>query len=120
VAHSVLVVDDDQDIRESLQMLLEDEGFDVDTAADGAEAVAHMESEPPCFVILDLMMPVMDGWQVTLRMHEDARLAEIPVCVVTATPEWAPLSSCVLRKPVDVARLLALVHERCEHHRHPH
>src|SRR4051794_433510 len=88
VAHTVLVVDDDQDIRESLRLLLSEEGFDVHTAANGAEAVEQMEAETPCFVILDLMMPVMDGWEVAGRMHDDERLAEIPVCVVTATPEW--------------------------------
>src|SRR3954462_12058426 len=93
VAHTVLVVDDDQDIRESLGMLLAEEGFDVHCAANGAEAVARMEAERPCFVILDLMMPVMDGWEVAGRMHDDERLAEIPVCVVTATPEWAPTTS---------------------------
>jgi CheY-like chemotaxis protein len=115
VEHTVLVVDDDPDIRDSLRMLLEDEGYRVQTAADGAEAVATMKSEAPCFVILDLMMPVMDGWEVTACMHDDAELSAIPVCVVTATPEWAPGgSTCVLPKPVDVCRLLALVHEQCD------
>ncbi|MCU1277255.1 MAG: chemotaxis protein CheY [bacterium] len=114
MAPTVLVVDDDRDIRDSLRMLLEDEGYRVQTAADGAEAVATMQSEPPDFVILDLMMPVMDGWEVAGRMHDDERLAAIPVCVVTATPEWAPTNStCVIAKPVDVSRLLALLHERC-------
>ena len=94
-------------------MLLEDEGYRVRTAADGAEAVATMKSEAPCFVILDLMMPVMDGWEVAGRMHDDVRLAAIPLCVVTATPEWAPSSACVMGKPVDVSRLLALLQERC-------
>jgi CheY-like chemotaxis protein len=115
----VLVVDDDPDIRDSLRILLEDEGYEVQTAADGAEAVATMCAMAPCFVILDLMMPVMDGWEVSSLMHSDARLAEIPVCVVTATPEWAPSdSACVLPKPVDIVRLLELVQERCEQHLH--
>jgi two-component system, chemotaxis family, chemotaxis protein CheY len=115
VPHTVLVVDDDPDIRESLRMLLEDEGYRVETAADGAEAVAAMRSQAPSFVILDLMMPVMDGWEVAARMTDDERLAAIPVCVVTATPEWAPAGwACVLPKPVDVSRLLALVQRRCD------
>lgn len=113
--HTVLVVDDDPDIRESLTLLLLDEGFVVRTAADGAEAMSMMEAEPPCFVILDLMMPIMDGWEVTGRMHEDPRLDAIPVCVVTATPEWAPAdSACVLQKPIDVGALLGLLHARCD------
>ncbi len=119
VQHTVLVVDDDPDIRDSLRDVLEDEGYCVQTASDGVEAMASMEAGAPCFVILDLMMPVMDGWQVALHMHEDARLARIPVCVVTATPEWAPADSeCVLAKPIDVHRLLALVHDFCAGARH--
>jgi CheY-like chemotaxis protein len=119
LGHLVLVVDDDQDIRDSLRMLLEDEGYEVQTAADGAEAVATMRAEAPCFVILDLMMPVMDGWEVAGRMNDDEQLADIPVCVVTATPEWAPCNSdCVMAKPVDVPRLLQLVQERCDQHLH--
>ncbi|MGZ3404951.1 MAG: response regulator [Polyangia bacterium] len=119
MGHTVLVVDDDPDIRDSLRMLLEDEGYEVHTAANGAQAVATMCSLAPCFVILDLMMPVMDGWEVSSRMQDDARLAEIPVCVVTATPEWAPTDSvCVLSKPVDIERLLELLQERCEQHLH--
>jgi len=114
VPHTVLVVDDDADIRESLSELLECEGFAVRTAANGAEAVAKMEAELPCFVILDLMMPVMDGWEVAGRMHDEERLATIPVCVVTATPEWAPTdSTCVLKKPIDIDALLAAVRENC-------
>ena len=114
VAHRVLVVDDDADIRESLRLVLEFEGFAVRTAANGAQAVAAMEAEPPCFVILDLMMPVMDGWEVAGRMHDDAQLATIPLCVVTATPEWAPSdSTCVLKKPIELDALLAAVRDNC-------
>ena len=115
--HTVLVVDDDPDIRESLREVFELEGYRVRTARDGAQAVAAMEAEPPCFVILDLMMPVMDGWEVAGRMHDEERLASIPVCVVTATPEWAPSdAACVMRKPIDLASLLAIVHDRCTAH----
>jgi CheY-like chemotaxis protein len=114
--HTVLVVDDDADIRETLRVILEDEGYRVCTAADGAQAVATMESERPCFVVLDLMMPVMDGWEVTTRMHDEEQLSSIPVCVVTATPEWAPANSpFVLAKPIDIRRLLRMVRECCTH-----
>jgi DNA-binding response OmpR family regulator len=114
VARYVLVVDDDPDIRDSLRLLLEDEGFDVRVACDGAEAVRAMRLEPPCFVILDLMMPVMDGWEVAGQMHDEERLASIPLCVLTATPEWAPAdSACVMQKPIDVRRLVAMLRERC-------
>jgi CheY-like chemotaxis protein len=116
VQHTVLVVDDDQDIREALELLLLAEGYGVRTAPDGAQAVAMMEAEAPCFVILDLMMPVMDGWEVAGRMHDDPRLDSIPVCVVTATPEWAPSDSvCVIPKPIDVQKLLDVVQSYCLH-----
>ena len=109
-AKPVLVVDDDPDIRESLCTLLEGEGYATISAENGAEAVAQMQAHEPCFVILDLMMPVMDGWEVRTRMQEHKELARIPVCVVTATPEWAPLdSTCVLTKPVDIAELLRVM-----------
>lgn len=109
----VLVVDDDADIRESLSVLLEGEGYAVRQAADGAQAMAAMASEPPCFVILDLMMPVMDGWEVAARMQDSSATAQIPLCIVTATPEWAPTTTQVLTKPVDIAELLRVVAQHC-------
>lgn len=109
----VLVVDDDPDIRESLSVLLEAEGYDVVVAADGAQAVAQMERERPCFVILDLMMPVMDGWQVAAHMQDSSALSSIPMCIVTATPEWAPATSAVLTKPVNLHELLRVVADHC-------
>jgi DNA-binding response OmpR family regulator len=116
VAHTILVVDDDEDIRESLRMILEDEGYDVRTAADGAAAVAAMCSERPCFVVLDLMMPIMNGWEVAGWMREQVRIAEVPVAVVTATPEWAPAdTACVMRKPVNLDELLAIIERHCGH-----
>jgi two-component system, chemotaxis family, chemotaxis protein CheY len=114
VNHTVLVVDDDADIRETLRLALEYEGYSVRTAADGVQAVNAMEAERPCMVILDLMMPVMDGWEVASRMHEEERLSSIPVCVVTATPEWAPADSrLVMQKPIELRRLLTLLEEWC-------
>lgn len=60
------------------------------------------------------MMPIMDGWEVAARMHDEARLSAIPVCVVTAAPEYAPAdSACVLAKPIDVSRLVATVRAAC-------
>ncbi|MDB4971241.1 MAG: hypothetical protein JWN44_6930 [Myxococcales bacterium] len=115
MAHTVLVVDDDADVRESLRMILEEEGYDVRTAADGAAAVATMTRERPCFVVLDLMMPVMDGWEVSGWMRQEARVSSVPVCVVTATPEWAPADMTVLRKPVDLTELLRLIACHCGH-----
>jgi CheY-like chemotaxis protein len=104
----VEVVDDDDDIREGLRELLEDEGYTVRTAADGREALEQMTAHRPCVLLLDLMMPKMNGWQVVQEMR--ARKLEVPVCVVTAMRQNAPEDVlCVLPKPVDIARLLSVV-----------
>jgi DNA-binding response OmpR family regulator len=108
----VEVVDDDDDIRDALRELLEDEGYDVCTAADGLEALAKMTARPPCVVLLDLMMPRMNGWQVLQEMH--ARHLDVPVCVVSAMKQNAPRDVvCVLAKPLDVGRLLSVIENQC-------
>jgi two-component system response regulator MprA len=105
----VLVVDDEPAIRSFLAPLLEMEGFRVCSAADGLEAMAHLASERPDVVLLDLAMPRMDGWQVlrALRDRDDAP----PVVVMTAGYDAGHKSEahnvdCYLRKPFDVDQLL--------------
>ena len=111
----LLVVDDDADIRETLQLVLEEEGYRVATAADGQQAIDLLSgSEAPCLIVLDLMMPVMDGWELFARMREIPRLACIPVCIVSAMADMAPTdSTCVLTKPVNLEALLATVRVHC-------
>src|SRR5688500_10739911 len=84
-ARSVLVVDDDEDIRETVADVLRDAGYTVRVAADGSEALVEMRDCAPCVVLLDLMMPRIDGWQVVEEMRRDPELAEIPVCIVSLT-----------------------------------
>lgn len=110
---AILVVDDELDIRESLQELFEDAGFQVVTAADGAEALSVMTSEPPCIVILDLVMPGVNGNQVYDSMRQDDRLRAVPVIIATSDPARAPRDATVLRKPIDVGRLLDAVRQHC-------
>ena len=110
---AILVVDDEIDIRESLQELFEDAGFKVVTAADGAEALSVMTSEPPCIVILDLVMPGVNGNQVYDSMRRDDRLRAVPVIIATSDPARAPRDVPVLRKPIDVTRLLDAVRQHC-------
>jgi CheY-like chemotaxis protein len=104
----VLVVDDDQDIREAVV------GYSVAQAANGAEALVAMRSALPCLVLLDLMMPVMDGWEVVAQMDRDPALAGVPVCVVSAHVNDPPRNVCVLRKPVTLQKLLDTVAEHCK------
>ena len=80
----VLVVDDEEGIRVLCRVNLELGGFTVFEAADGAAAVAIAKSERPDVIFLDLMMPVMDGWDALRELREDPTTADIPVVLLTA------------------------------------
>ena len=110
-ARRVLVVDDDLSTREALTDLLQDRGYAVISAADGREALNYLRnSSPPGIVILDLMMPVMDGWEFLERQSRDPVLHDIPVIVLTATPPGALLlAKVVLSKPVEPEFLIEIV-----------
>src|SRR5947207_15447872 len=83
----ILIVEDDFDIREALTQILEDEGFQVRCASNGREALEVATSGPaPRLILLDLMMPVMNGWQFRAEQLKDPRLAEVPVLVISADP----------------------------------
>lgn len=106
----VLVVDDDRGVRESLVQLFRDEGYDVHAAANGREALDCMQRVRPAIVILDLMMPVMTGWELYARMKSDPALASIPICILSASISPVPSAECVLNKPIAAPRLLEAVH----------
>ena len=80
----VLVVEDDFAIRETLRELLEDEGYDVSWASNGQEALHVLSRRAPRVILLDLMMPVMDGWEFRHAQRQDPALASIPVVVISA------------------------------------
>ena len=108
--YRLLVVDDDRGIRETLRAALEDEGFTVAVAANGAEAIAKMEERPPRLVLLDLMMPVLDGFEVLDRMRADPTLANVPVCICSAIAGWAETrANFVLRKPFGLDEVMDVV-----------
>jgi CheY-like chemotaxis protein len=112
---TVLIVDDDDDIRDTLKELCEDEGYAVATAANGAEALTVLAGPvAPCVVVLDLIMPVMTGNEVFATMQRDPRLAAVPVIVSTSDPSRAPGGVQVMKKPVDVERLLQAIRRCCE------
>jgi chemosensory pili system protein ChpA (sensor histidine kinase/response regulator) len=104
----VMIVDDDEQIREALRDVLEHEGFAVVEAANGHEALTYLTTHPPPAVVLfDLSMPVMDGWELAQRLRSDARTAGIPMIVLTARgSHWGYPTDRVLRKPFDVRQLL--------------
>ncbi|PLS79555.1 MAG: response regulator, partial [Chloroflexi bacterium] len=84
---TILVVDDDSGIREALTDILEDEGYAVRSACDGQAALdlLRQQAEPPALVLLDLMMPRMNGWQFRSEQRRDPALANIPVVVISAS-----------------------------------
>lgn len=114
----ILIVDDEADIRDSLAEFFEDEGFSVRTAADGAAGLAALDTgELPCVVILDLLMPVIDGNQMYETMQANPRLSRIPVIISTSDPRRAPTGVPTMKKPVDLVRLLAAVEKLCPERR---
>jgi two-component system, sensor histidine kinase and response regulator len=110
---AILVVDDEEDVRESLREVLEDEGYEVSVAADGQRGLAGMRRVRPCAVILDIIMPVMSGTEMYAAMQGDPELANIPVIISTSDPTRAPSGVLIMKKPVDLPRLLAAVEALC-------
>jgi CheY-like chemotaxis protein len=114
---NILVVDDDRGAMEALSDILEYEGYQVERAQNGLQALEHLrETRPyPNLIILDLLMPVMDGWEFRTRQKEDPELAKIPVLVVTAIGATAGIDAAsVLRKPIDIDALLRAVARYCD------
>jgi CheY-like chemotaxis protein len=110
----VLVVDDDDDIREAFAEIVQIEGCEVAMASNGREALDFLRTHPaPALVLLDLTMPLVDGWQVLAEMKANASLATIPICVVSAIPQEVPGADVVLLKPVKLSRLVEVVHSFC-------
>ena len=107
---TILIVDDEDDIREMLKDIFEDEGFAVDVAANGAIALALLQQKPPpSVIVLDLRMPVMDGRQLYETMKATPSLAHIPVIISTSDPSFAPSGVLIIRKPVALDLLLDAV-----------
>jgi DNA-binding response OmpR family regulator len=109
---TILLVEDDADIRESVAEFLEEEGFSAVTAANGKEAEAYLLKNPaPACLVLDLMMPLLDGWTLAGLMRE-GHLPQIPIVVMTAADShwgYPTPPGQVLRKPVNALKLLRLV-----------
>ena len=79
----VLVVDDYPDARDMYRVYLTFSGFEVLEAANGVEAIQIASDNPPDIILMDLSLPVMDGWEATRRLKSDPRTADIPVVALT-------------------------------------
>ncbi|MFB2922595.1 MULTISPECIES: hybrid sensor histidine kinase/response regulator [Aerosakkonema] len=114
-ADRILVVDDSPDNVFLIQAILEEEGYKIATASDGLTALAKVEQSPPDLVLLDVMMPGMDGFEVTKRLRENTSLPFIPILLITAYDHLSVAKGLdtgaddFIRKPVEVDELLARV-----------
>ena len=111
---TVLVVDDEFGVAEVLDAILSDEGYRVITAIDGRQALTCIAEQRPDLVLLDYMMPVLDGVAVLRALSADPAAQDLPVVVMSALPEEAismetKRYSAFLRKPFRIKTVLAAV-----------
>jgi DNA-binding response OmpR family regulator len=112
MSQPILVIDDDPSIRETVAEVLADEGYDVRTVTNGAEGLSAIERELPALVLLDMRMPVLDGWGFARKLDE--RGIRVPIVVMTAAQEarqWANEigAGWSLAKPFDLLELLETI-----------
>jgi CheY-like chemotaxis protein len=104
----LLVIDDDTDARASMQDVLEEAGYRVVSVANGEEALRYLrQNPPPAGILLDLFMPVMNGWQFVRQVRALDQLTGVPILLVTGqAPHWGYPVENVVKKPVDPEELL--------------
>lgn len=117
MAARVLVVEDDLNLRESICAALDDAGYATWPAENGEVALERAREERPCVILLDLMMPIMNGWEFRSEQLRDPNLSSIPVVIMTADGRAADkartLHADYLRKPIHLDALLELVNDYC-------
>ncbi len=109
----ILVVDDDDSIRTFVSMALADEGYTVVTAAHGAAALKSIDQEPPALILLDMRMPIMDGWAFA-QAYQQTPAPHAPIITLTAARDAAVFAGQInansyLAKPFTLDDLLNLV-----------
>jgi CheY-like chemotaxis protein len=115
----ILIAEDDRDVREAIVAFLHLLGVRTVEAENGEEVLRQVrEGETPCLVLLDLMMPVMDGWEVCVQMKRTEMYATIPVILLSAHPDTVRAGARLgaagaLRKPVDPVELEQVVRKYC-------
>jgi CheY-like chemotaxis protein len=113
----VLVVDDEEAIRVTVAEALEDEGYAVATAQNGAEALVLVRTTMPHGILLDLMMPILDGWGFLQACRQEQLCAQTPVLVMSAYRKLAEAAPSELRvqrffpKPFELEELIEAVAE---------
>ena len=113
---TVLVVDDEFGVAEVLQSILEDEGYRVVTAINGKQALTRLGEHTPDVIMLDYMMPIMDGTQTLAAIRKEPASRNIPVIMMSSLEEAAVRETCTdydtfLRKPFRAMAVVRLVAE---------
>jgi len=113
----ILVVDDDEDLVYIVKLALEASGFEVITAADGEQALRLIKTNVPDLMIVDLTMPVMNGWHFSLKVRTDARYKTTPIIILSgllereAQPEEYETCTTYMPKPFDIFKLIEKIKE---------
>lgn len=117
----ILVVDDERDLVQMVQLRLEAHGYEVLAAYDGEEGLRKAQTEKPDLVLLDLMLPKMDGYKVCSLLKHDTRYAKIPIVMFTARAQEEAEklglecgADAYLTKPFNAQTLLAKIQELIE------
>jgi DNA-binding response OmpR family regulator len=110
----ILIVDDDPAIRDVVSDILEMADYCVKTACNGAEALDLIRDDRPSAVLLDLMMPVMDGWEFLREYKDTASAMPVPVVIMSAAQDASQAvdelgAQALLAKPFEIETILAIV-----------
>ena len=112
----ILLIDDEPEFAEMVKIRLEANGYQIDLAADGATGIAKVAADRPQLILLDVMMPGLDGFAVLRRLREDAATRALPIIMLTARGEFKSITEAqalgatdYLIKPVDTNELLKLI-----------
>jgi DNA-binding response OmpR family regulator len=121
MTHRILIADDDEDLRQLLRLMLSREGFDVIEAANGTDALARAYDSHPTLVLLDIMMPDIDGFEVCRRLRSDEHTHRLPIIFVSAMDDITQRNEMLklgaddcIRKPISPRALIARVREVME------
>ncbi len=115
--HTVLVLEDDRDVAETIRELIEDQGYRAICVDNGREALAVLEHERPCLMLVDVFMPVMNGIEFLRVVKARASLADIPRVIMTAANDHmigVKEDVSVLYKPVDFDALRRMLEKYCQ------
>ena len=111
----ILVVEDETDLRDGIRDALELNGFSVVAAEDGQDALERIELlQRPCAILLDLVMPRMNGWDLCAALRQRPGYEDVPIIVHSSSPLPPPSGATrVVTKPLSFDQLLSLVSEYC-------